>query len=233
MRRRHRLPTSSSPAASALSTASDSTKSERSSSPDSINARPRDRQEAQAPSVVPGKQGAGSLEQVHSRRRVGASVGSPPRRGETLGGLFSEALSPVARPPELDEAAVRLLQVVADDLVEFDQIRAALLQPSREAFVQVGPGCFRQHLVGGVADQQVAEADRPPPRRTRRAGRMSSLRTSATQLAAAAARRRASACTALRWNTWPSTEPHSRRARSAGSSWSRRPRGARGSWGAR
>ena len=107
---------------------------------------------------MPGKQGAGSLEQVDSRRRVGASVGSPPRRGEALGGLFSESLSPVARPPELDEAAVRVLEVVAEDLVEFDQIRTVLFEPNREAFVQLGADGFGQCVVGSVADQEMAEA---------------------------------------------------------------------------
>ncbi len=48
--------------------------------------------------------------------------------------------------------------MVAEDLVELDEIDATRLEPRGEALVQVGARCLRQRLVGRVADQQVAEA---------------------------------------------------------------------------
>ena len=67
--------------------------------------------------------------------------------------------------PELGAVAAGLLEVVAEDLVQLDQLGAVLLQPGCEALVEVGAGRFRQRVVGGVADQQVAEAERRPRRR--------------------------------------------------------------------
>ena len=52
----------------------------------------------------------------------------------------------------------RLFEVIADDLVELNEVRAPLLEPRSEALVQFGAGRLRQRLVGGVANQQVAEA---------------------------------------------------------------------------
>ena len=52
-----------------------------------------------------------------------------------------------------------LLEVVAEDLVQLDELGAVRLQPGCEALVQLGAGRFRQCVVGGVADQQVAEAE--------------------------------------------------------------------------
>jgi hypothetical protein len=48
--------------------------------------------------------------------------------------------------------------VVADQFVELDQA-SALLEPGGEALVELGPGGFRQRLVGSVSNQQVAEAE--------------------------------------------------------------------------
>src|SRR5205823_14814615 len=39
------------------------------------------------------------------------------------------------------------------------QLGAAQLEPAGEAFVQLGADCFRERVVGCVADQQVAEAE--------------------------------------------------------------------------
>jgi hypothetical protein len=48
--------------------------------------------------------------------------------------------------------------VVAEELVQLDELGAVLLQPGCEALVQLGAGRFWQRVVGRVADQQVAEA---------------------------------------------------------------------------
>src|SRR5947209_2009548 len=64
----------------------------------------------------------------------------------------------VGKRTELLPVPDGLLEVVADDLVELDQIRATLLKPRREALVEVGARRLRQRLVGRVADQQMTEA---------------------------------------------------------------------------
>ncbi len=48
--------------------------------------------------------------------------------------------------------------MVADDLVELDQLRAARFQPRGEALVQIGAGRLRQRLVSRVPNEEVAEA---------------------------------------------------------------------------
>ena len=51
-----------------------------------------------------------------------------------------------------------LLQVEADDLVEFDETGAAFLHPECEAPMQVGPRRLGQGLVGGIPHQQMPES---------------------------------------------------------------------------
>ena len=48
--------------------------------------------------------------------------------------------------------------MVADDLVAFDERLAVVVEPVGEAGVQVGAERLGERVVGGVADQQVAEA---------------------------------------------------------------------------
>ena len=61
---------------------------------------------------------------------------------------------------ELDPVAVGPLEVVAEELVELDKAGAVLLQPVGEPLMELRPHRLRQRIVGGVADQQVAEAER-------------------------------------------------------------------------
>src|SRR5439155_25606443 len=61
--------------------------------------------------------------------------------------------------PQLDPVAASLLEVVAEDLVQLDELGAVLFEPGCEALVQLGADRFRQRLVGGVADQDVAETE--------------------------------------------------------------------------
>ncbi len=49
--------------------------------------------------------------------------------------------------------------MVAEDLVELDELAPVLLQPGCEALVELGARRFRERLVGGVTDQEVAEAE--------------------------------------------------------------------------
>ena len=52
-----------------------------------------------------------------------------------------------------------MFEVVAEELVQFDELGPVLLQPGCEALVEVRPGRFRERVVGGVADEDVAEAE--------------------------------------------------------------------------
>ena len=49
--------------------------------------------------------------------------------------------------------------MVAEELIELHEIDTALLQPVCEALVELGSHRLRQRVVGGVADQQVAETE--------------------------------------------------------------------------
>src|SRR5205085_9056453 len=60
--------------------------------------------------------------------------------------------------PELRPVEARLLQVVAEDLVELDELGAVLLDPAGEALVKLCASRLRQRVVRGVADEEVAEA---------------------------------------------------------------------------
>ena len=51
---------------------------------------------------------------------------------------------------------MRLLEVIADDLVE---LLAAFFQPTRQALVQIRAQRFRDPLVRSVAEQEVLEAE--------------------------------------------------------------------------
>ncbi len=57
---------------------------------------------------------------------------------------------------EFGETAVRLLEVVADDLLE---LLAATVEPAGEPLVMVGALALRDPFVGRVADEDVAEAE--------------------------------------------------------------------------
>ena len=70
----------------------------------------------------------------------------------------ASAGGPVVERTELRAVTVGLLEVIAENLVELDQRLAVDGEPVGESFVQLGPGRFRQRLVGGVADEQVAKA---------------------------------------------------------------------------
>ena len=86
---------------------------------------------------------------------VQAVVRAPAGGGEPRGGALGERGVGLA---ELCLVAGGLLEVVADDLVALDEGVAVLVEPGGEARVQVGADRLGEGVVGGVADQQVAEA---------------------------------------------------------------------------
>ena len=116
----------------------------------------------------------------------------------------------------------RLLEVMAENLVQLAQVGASLLKPVSEALVEFGAGRFGDSVICGVTDQQVPEAKgvRPPETAPCPAGSAAFER--AQRVAGHLRLARESAWTAPRWNTSPSTAAHSSMRRSDGSSWSRR-----------
>ena len=64
----------------------------------------------------------------------------------------------VVGPAQLGLVAGGLLEVVADELVQLDE-GPLVLEPVGEAAVQVCANGLRESVVGGVADEQVAEAE--------------------------------------------------------------------------
>ena len=81
---------------------------------------------------------------------------APPRSGEPLARSLSEL---GVGPTELHLVPRRLLEVVAEYLVQLDEVGPALLEPDGEPLVQLGASGLRERVVGGVPDQEVAEAE--------------------------------------------------------------------------
>src|SRR5580765_8164465 len=106
--------------------------------------------------VVVRENGGGALEERACSADVTAVEGSAARRGEVLRCAAGEAGQLGAFRVELPAVAVRLLEVIAQDLVALDELLA--VQPVRELLVQLCPPPLGQGLVGGIADQDVAKA---------------------------------------------------------------------------
>ena len=122
-----------------------------------IEACVRERWEQREPCGVAGREDrGGALEQARRRPVVAALERGPPCARQALG---RAARKPWLVSAELAPVQHRLLEVVADDLVLLDELDV-LLDPEREALVQVGARLLRQRLVRGVADEEVPEAER-------------------------------------------------------------------------
>src|SRR5262249_42082336 len=94
-------------------------------------------------------------------RGGGAGAGwAGPGRLEPPRGLRAELLQLIRRlKPE--SAAVRLLEVVADDLLVLEHARTGrTLEPVRETLVEVGARRLGERPVRGVANEEVPEAKR-------------------------------------------------------------------------
>lgn len=104
--------------------------------------------------------GPDQLERPFQQPGSGPVVASPERAatcdGEPVAGPFGQGRVGLAK---LVLVAGGLFEVVAEDLVQFDELLAALLEPGAEALVQVSAGRLPQGVVGRVADQEVAEAE--------------------------------------------------------------------------
>ena len=128
------------------------------------------------------------------------------------------------RRSELGAVAVGLLEVVAEDLVQLDELPRRAARASRRsarAARRASPSAER--LVGGVADSRWRKRKASSPASCgRRAGRAPCARARSRRVVDLRLLRARAPATAPRWKTSPSTEPRSSTSRSAGSSWSSR-----------
>ena len=108
-----------------------------------------------------------SLQEREGCTAVAAPESASAGRGQALRRPLGEGGVGLA---ELRLVPGRLLEVVAEDLVQLDQALAVLLQPVREPLVQLGAGRLGKRVVSGVADQQVAEAKGIVPGKLRLVG---------------------------------------------------------------
>src|SRR5687768_11222791 len=101
----------------------------------------------------------GTLEQLHRRREVAAPMGACTRSTKAACRECPEHAALVVEGTEVQAVPERLLEVVADDLLELGDALSDLVdEPGRKALVQLGPGLLEEPRIGDVADQDVAEA---------------------------------------------------------------------------
>ena len=96
------------------------------------------------------------MQQPATRIEVAAIESPSACSREVVGRSASESRQGGVAWVELRPVAVRLLEVVAEDLVALHKV--VLREPVRELLVQLRPSRLRKRLVGGVADEQVPEA---------------------------------------------------------------------------
>ena len=155
-----------------------------------------------------------------------------PADAEARGRALAPAPRCVRRRPELEQRPVRLLEVVADDLLVLAGAIPRLdLDPGRESLVQLGPQRLRELAVGGVSDEDVREAKGVVPAGSREVGPDQLLAHQRLQMAAdpgAKLLRAPAPTTAPHQKTRPTTDARSITVRSSGSS--RSSRAASSAW---
>ena len=151
----------SSPVASPPRTASSRYASAAAKSPVSTVASARSGSSSSRAGVAFGQQRDGAAEQVGGGAHVAAAERAPAGRRELLGRARPSSLPVVVERAELAQVPVRLLEVVAEDLLVLG-LAAALavdaLGPVGEPLVEGGARPLEQAAVGRVADQHVVEA---------------------------------------------------------------------------
>ena len=111
--------------------------------------------------VVGDGQQAGPLKKVDRGLacRPGETPAGPPR--VAFGSARSASPTPCVEPAELGPVAESPLEVVAEELLVLaGPLADGLLEPGGVALVELGARLLRQRLVGRVADEGVAEAER-------------------------------------------------------------------------
>src|SRR5215217_6755481 len=117
------------------------------------------------------KKGERTFGQSDRRRDIGAAHRLTGGCRQPFSRTEGELPRLVVDRSELRAVAVRLLEVVTDDLVPFgEMLDADLLEPLGKSPMKLGPKLFRHRLVGGVADEQVTEAERVLARQIRPVG---------------------------------------------------------------
>ncbi len=164
------------------------------------------------------EEAARALEQRRSGGRLDAVERAPARAAEEPAALRCEGAGLVVDPAELCAVPVRLLEVVADDLVVRPVTSAARCssQLARRA-CRSAAELLRHRGVRDVADEDVVEAEAVVARKERvvRDARTPCARGRGDRPEAGAVPREQLA-TAPRWNSRPSTEARCTTARSAG-----------------
>ena len=93
-----------------------------------------------------------------------AATRRPPTGGPQASGGARGVLRALVDVSELGRVSVSLLEVVAEDLVELDELSATLREPLREAPVELGTRRLRKRLVSGVPNQEMPEPEPVVPR---------------------------------------------------------------------
>ena len=107
-------------------------------------------------------------EQVRRGGHVAAHEGAPARGGQPARGIGAELPYVLVGRRELGEEPVRLLEVVAEDLLVLERTVAVdAVGPLDELLVQRGALALEQALVDGVADEDVVEGAEVGARRAR------------------------------------------------------------------
>jgi hypothetical protein len=111
--------------------------------------------------VVLGKQSRRAAEKICGGGHVAAPECSSARGRELVERAHAELVAVVVERTELRQEAVRLLEVVAEDLLVLGAVAVAVhaLAPIGKALVQAGAVALQQSAVDGVADQDVLEAE--------------------------------------------------------------------------
>jgi hypothetical protein len=79
--------------------------------------------------VVSGIERGRTREEIGRRAHVAAGGGLTSCRGDSIGRAYRHVACRARLGPEFDAIAMRLLEVVADNFVEFDQVRGAAVDP--------------------------------------------------------------------------------------------------------
>ena len=175
--------------------------------------RERDRRELRGQKLDPSRQ------QGVSRVQVSPEPGALGASPEMLCCASREREAGIVDRPQLGAVPVRLLEVVADDLVALDAVRRRARPASRRTAHGARPGspsAARRMRRPGSGCGGSGRRRRP------RTARSPAGRAPCEPEPPAAPSPRPSACTAPRWNTCPSTAPRSSTLRSSPSSWSSR-----------
>ena len=167
-------------------------------------------------------------EELRGRRHVPALAARSPADASQRAARGGRDRVLVRPAPELCVVAARLLQVIAEDLLLLDQpFSGHLLEPAREAAVQIRAHLLRDRRIRRVADQEVAEAVGVGAG-DRAARRLQELLADEACRATSRSGSPWRTATASRWNTSPSTAPRSSSRRSCSGRRSRR--AARSAW---